>query len=161
SKDGKLTVGPTLDEKNLVQPTGPVGDLNSIVNGTPFMTQTQNKLSAYLDWKLNKVGDSPEVTKGMGEVLQTSFSPVVGTGMTFSVIVLDPVSFNLADPKGNATGYDLKKGSAPAEVSRTFVKVDGNVELVVIAAPSAGQYTLNVSDVPSTARGVAVIVGPE
>ncbi len=153
--NGQVVEGSRLDAANLVAPAGQP-QVGAISAGTPFLTQLQNDLGALLDAQLVQLGDDPILTTDLTNLILDRLGVVPGT--TFFVIWLDPVSIDLADARGARTTYNLQTNTVASNTPRTFVEVGGNVELVVMANV-AGQFTLNVADVPPTARGGAIVFG--
>jgi hypothetical protein len=76
------------------------------------------------------------------------------------LLFLDPVSLSLADPQGQRISYNLQTNAVSNPVSDAFVSVAGNVEVLVMPM-SEGSATLNISDVPSTARGGVAVIGSD
>ncbi|MFO0967581.1 MAG: FG-GAP-like repeat-containing protein [Gemmataceae bacterium] len=135
--------------------------LAAYANGTPFLTQMHADLGAQLDRLLNKLGDDPTITGSItAEILARMLPGYAADGtISYLVIWLDPVSIDLADPSGNRAVFDQQTNLVSNNLARTFIEVGGNVQLLVMAA-AAGSFTLNVGDVPATARGGAVLLTP-
>jgi hypothetical protein len=155
-----VTEGVDRQVQNLVSQAGPTSSLSVFNAGTPFLTQLQNDLEAFIDAQLAKYGDVPAITTAIINQLLARFGPAVGAPgnrlATYMVLVLDPVSLDLADPQGNRVTYDLQKNIVQNNETKTYVEVGNNVELLVVANPS-GAFNLNVADVPLTARGALAL----
>jgi hypothetical protein len=150
-----VTNGNTTLATNLVNPPGTINP-DAIVMGTDFLSQLDNDLGALLYSQLQQNGDTSAITAIINAEIAARFA-AVGSGVTIGVVWLDPVSLNLAAPRENRrTEYNLKTEQVTDTLSRTYVAVGGNVEVVVLAGVS-GTFKLDVSDVPLTARGGAVI----
>jgi hypothetical protein len=67
----------------------------------------------------------------------------------------DPVSIDLQSPQGVNLSYSLATNALSNGLASSFVSVGGNVELVV-SENAAGTFNLDVSNVPSEARGGVV-----
>jgi hypothetical protein len=158
---GHMIEGATRQAQNLVSPPGPLGSLSAYNSGTAFFTQMQNDLEAYIDSLLAKYGDSPIVTTAIINQILAWIEPGAGNAgarqTAYLVLVVDPVSIDLADPQGNRVGYDLQKDALQNDVAKTYVEVGNNVELLVVANPT-GIFNLNVTDVPQTVRGALVLL---
>ncbi len=155
---GQIIDGSRFDVTNLVTPPSSL-DLNAITAGTSFLTQLQNDLGAVLDAQLLQVGDAPSITTLLTDVIQSRLEAGNGSNgslTSFLIIWLDPVSIDLADSRGSRTVYNLQTNAVSNSMPRTFVEVGGNVELVVMAG-AVGNFTLNVADVPPSARGGALV----
>ncbi len=162
---GTIEDGSSLVVPNLVAAPGTTADAGAITNGTPFLTQLQNDLGALLNNLLSAHGDDPTITAQLNNEILARFAPAAtatsGTAApTFVVFWLDPVSIDLQTPQqGQQVSYNLSTNKAADNAQQTYVDVGGNVELVVVANV-AGSFNLSVGDVPSTARGGAVVLSP-
>jgi hypothetical protein len=147
----------------LVPPVSTQFDLNKFAGGTNLLTQFHGDVGALLDALLTLADDPMSVTQNIIDQIVATFGPslldpVGNPIISLLVIVLDPVSINLADPNGRSFTFDLQAQLDTAianNLPRAFVEVGGNVEVVVIANPSS-EYLLRVADVPARARGAAV-----
>jgi hypothetical protein len=161
-QDGQVANGSQLQLTDLVLASDTRGDLSDFNMGTPFLTGLHDDMGRILDDTLTEKGDTPDVTKALLDEVMARFVPSLGPvgsrTTTVLVIVLDPVSIDLADPQGKRATYDLQTNQVTNERNRTYVEVGGNVEVLVLA-DVAGTYKLNVGDVPAAARGGAVLLG--
>jgi hypothetical protein len=152
--------GAVVEIRNLVAPAGQA-DLDRLPDGTPFLTQLQNDLGAILDRLLVQAGDDPSITPELTQQILARFAPALTGGQTptsFLIVWLDPVDIDLADAQGTRTVFNMQSNTVTNSLPRTYIEVGGNVELVVMAGVS-GRFTLNVDNVPQTARGGAVVIG--
>ncbi len=150
--------GATLTLPDLVKPAGPAGGFEAFKAGTPWLTQLHADLSALLDGELGKSGDAPAITAQLLKLVTDKFMPgVAGRPESFLILVFDPVSIDVVDPKGDRAVVDLKTNTVTNTQPRTFVQAGGNVEVMVLAGVS-GSYVVNLSDVQATARAGAVMV---
>ncbi len=127
------------------------------------MTQLQNDLGATLDAILTRLGDDPSVITSISRDILERLGKSLGEPghrpTSILAIFLDPVSYGLASlANGGRTVYNLQTDTLSNSLSKTFVEVGGNVELIVVAN-AAGTYQLNIADVPKLARGTAVLLG--
>lgn len=147
--------GAQVELVDLVMQQGEL-DLDVFSAGNGFLTQLHDDLSSLLDAILTEIGDAPSVTASLIDQLQ--FRIAAGLGQlgqrdtSLFVLLLDPVSINLADPNGNTVDYDLQTGSVVNNIPRTYVEVAGNIELIVVA-DALGAYGLQIKDVPTQPRG--------
>jgi hypothetical protein len=158
-RNGSLTGGANLIAANLVTPAG-TPNPDAIAGGTPFLTQLQNDLSALLDSQLQQTGDNPAITTAINNEILARFGAAFASSqnVSYAIIWLDPVSLDLQAPQGGErTSYSLASNKESSSLKRTYVEVGGNVEVVVLAGVS-GTFKLDVSDVPQTARGGAVVL---
>ncbi len=160
---GEIHEGVRRTIDNLVVAPGSLGNFDVFANGTRFLTQLHADLGVLLDGVLSDSGD--KVQRNTEDLLQQiiaritpALGPVGQRLVSLWVILLDPVSISLVDPEGKSFGYDLQNNKVANSLSRSFVEVGGNVELVVLAQP-AGIFQLNVSDVPPLARGGVAYLG--
>jgi hypothetical protein len=156
---GELQSGAAVDVRNLVQAVGEIGDFAVFKNGTPFLSQLHGDLGALLDHSLSS-SDAGNVTSHLLEQIRARLASGLRDNTSMLAIFLDPVGIDLQDPSGQRVQYDLKSGSLSNSVQNAFVSVASNVELIMIPL-AEGQFTLNVDDVPATARGGAVIFGQD
>ncbi len=158
---GPITAGVEVVEAGLVRMPGELGDLTVFENGTSFLTQFHNDLGALADAILKRLGDEP-VTAEILEHILARIAPSLGElgqrPTSLLVLFLDPVSFGLVDPNGQRTTFDLQTNQLASYVPKTFVEVGGNVEVIVVA-DAAGDYRLDLADIPERARGAAVLLG--
>jgi hypothetical protein len=157
-----ITEGADQIVKNAV--AVPRGQINftSFKAGTPFLSQLQADMSALLDQEIT-VGDESNATPELLAQLQARLQAGLASAAdraTFLALFLDPVSLDLADPAGDHVSYSLGSGQFANGIPNAFVGVASNVELVVIPVAS-GEYRLKVADVPTAARGGAVVLGAE
>jgi hypothetical protein len=159
---GQVVAGSQFTASDLVTAGGPLGSFDIWNAGTPFLTQLHDDLGAVLDAGLTKLSDAAGVPLAVDEQIVSRFAPGLGppdqrpTGVL--VIWLDPQSFALADPGGKRVVYNLGSGAFQDDLDTAFVSVTGNVEVLVIPT-RGGRYVLDVSNVPETARGGAVLFG--
>jgi hypothetical protein len=157
--NGQITNGAKLVVPNLVPPSGQVGGFDVFNKGTSYLTNFHDDMGSVLNSNLTQNGDAaPEATtKALLDQIVGRFGPAAAaSGTSFLVIVLDPVSIQMADPNHNRTTYDLTSTKVSNNIGRTFFQVGGNVEVLVLAS-LAGTYTLNIYDVQASARGAAVL----
>ncbi len=159
SANGQVKNGSAVAATNLVTPGGVAANLDTIVSGTPFLTQFHDDLGALLDALLNARGDDPAVTAFLNQQIVDRFGPGVDlSALSVAVIWLDPVSIDLADAQGTRSVYNLQSSSVNNGMTRTYMETGGNVEVIVMAGLS-GTFSLNIADVQPTARGGEVIFG--
>ena len=112
-----------------------------------------------LDGFLTEQGDAPAATQALIDQVLARFTPALaGPGGSLTrmlVLVLDPLSFEAIDPEGPEASYDLGTEEFENTFDDAFVDVSGNVEVVVLPNPGP-TLTLNVDDVPATARALVV-----
>lgn len=132
-------------------------DVDTFRQGTSFLSQLHGDLGALLDQRLSDGGDQAAITPALLRQILTRIRAGVGDDTSVLALFLDPVGIDLQDPAGQRLTYDLKSGEFANGIGNAFVSVASNVELVVIPL-AAGQFTLNVNDVPATARGGVVIL---
>jgi hypothetical protein len=151
----------------VVAPSGTAGDLSGFAQGTPFLTQLDDDLSALLDQALAEKGDDPGITAALNQQIEARFAALYAAAdpatratlpSSLAIIWLDPVSLDVKSPQGQRASYSLQKNQVSNNLDRTFVDVSRNVEVVVMAN-EAGTFKLNVADVPAAARGGAVVLG--
>jgi hypothetical protein len=160
---GQITEGIRLKAVDLVLEAGALGNLDVFEEGTQFLTQLQNDLGATLDAILTRLGDDPSVITSISRDILERLGKSLGEPghrpTSILAIFLDPVSYGLASlADGGRTVYNLQTDTLSNNLSKTFVEVGGNVELIVVA-DAAGTYQLNIADVPKLARGTAVLLG--
>jgi hypothetical protein len=149
---------------NLVLAAGTLGSFDVWHNGTPFLSQLHDDLGALLDAQLTASGDASGITASLLQQIKDRVAPALGapgqrpTGVL--VLVLDPVSATLENSTGAQVDYNVGDGSLSNTFSDGFVNVIGNIEVIVLDL-SGGQLSLQVSDVPATARGGLVFVGEQ
>jgi hypothetical protein len=163
-----VTEGSQLLSTNLVQTAGQLGSFSVWQQGTPFFGQLHDDLGAILDAALTGSGDSPSITPQLINQMLSRLAPGLGTAgqrpARLVALWTDPVSLDLVDPSGNDVNYDLGSGQLNNNIDGSFVAVNGNVEAIVVAVPSltgSAGFTLDVSDVPATARGGVVLLGAD
>ena len=164
---GVVVDGARVFADNLVAAPGATTNVATIAQGSAFLTQLQGDLSALLNQLITLGGDDPAITASINDEIISRLAPLfagstpVGPGVAtsappaFAVMWFDPVSIDLQAPQGGAVSYSLASNAVTNNVSQTFVQVGGNVELLVLANAS-GTFNLDVSNVPSTARGGGV-----
>jgi hypothetical protein len=161
---GQVVNGSVRQLTDLVFAAGPLGGFDAFEHGTPFLTGLHDDLGALLDAALARYGDDLAVTSGLLDQVVSRVGPALGaeghrpTGLL--VLWLNRASFRLADAGGNALEYDLSANQLTGRIEGAYVGVSGNVELVVIPT-AGGDFNLMLSDVPATARGGAVLFGPD
>jgi hypothetical protein len=160
---GQVTEGVTRVATGLVQTAGLLGDFGVWKAGTPFLSQLHDDLGALLDAQLTSSGDAAGITGQLLAQVQARLGPAAGavgqrpTGVV--VLWLDPVSLDVTDPSGMHADYNQGTGALNNGLMGGYVNVGGNIDVVVLPA-SSGQVGLQVSDVPATARGGLVFLGP-
>ncbi len=154
--------GAVLYLHDLVPVSGGVGNLSAFSAGTGFLTDFHDELGALLDAQVTSQGDAPGITPALLDQAQEVFNGTGagGSGPSFLVLFLDPVALSLVDPQSKRTTFDLQTNQVTNTQPKTYVEVGGNIE-VVLVADIAGVFRLNVSDVDATARGGALIIGPD
>ncbi len=156
--------GAVLVEANLVTPMAPSTDFGVLAQGTPFLMQLQNDLSALVD-ALRAAGASPAlITDALNRQIQARFAPTIAAlatsfPMAFTILWFDPVSFDLETPQGSGVAYNQGTNAYSNNLGQTYVSVGGNVELVVLGNV-AGSFNLQVSNVSQTSAGGAVLLTP-
>ena len=143
-----------------------LGDLRVFKQGTAFLTQLHDDLSALLDGLLTGGKDDTAVTQALIDQVLGRLDPSLGPAgqrtTSAMVIWLDPTSFDMTDPGGSTASYNLANDSYSNNLSSAYVNVAGNVEVIVIPnPPPTGTYNLTVSNVPPTARGGVVTLGTQ
>ena len=138
-------------------------DLSTFVKGNPFLSQLQADLGALLDQHLSEKHGVSGAKAITGELI-AQLAARLGVGLPSALahtsllaLFLDPVSLDLQDPAGQHVNYNLTTGDFSNAIPNAYVSVSSNVELVVIPLVS-GRYNLDVSDVPDTARGGAIVL---
>lgn len=163
TQGGIIAVGARVFAKDLVAPAGASTDVSTIAQGSAFLTQLQSDLSALLNELIKRNGDDPTITATLNNQILSRLAPLFATlpggakSPTFTIMWFDPVSIDLQAPQGGSVSYNLSSNAVTNSISQTFVQVGGNVELLVMANAS-GSFNLDVSNVPSTARGGQVQV---
>ncbi|MGE3242498.1 MAG: FG-GAP repeat domain-containing protein, partial [Pirellulales bacterium] len=160
---GEVTEGVSRTRQNLVRPTGALGDLNELEDGTNFLTQSHNDLGALLDSLLTALGDDPEITdRLLQQIIAIVLPGLLGPNgepiVPLAVIPIDPTSIGLVAPDGASLTHDLRTNTLTSNLPQTFIEVGGNLELIVIANP-VGNYELTLADVPARARAGVVYFG--
>jgi hypothetical protein len=161
---GQVTEGVSRPAPGLVQAAGALGDFAAWKAGTPFLSQLHDDLGALLDAQLTSSGDAAGITGQLLAQVQARLGPAAGavgqrpTGVV--VLWLDPVSLGVTDPSGMHADYNQGTGALNNGLMGGYVNVGGNIDVVVLPA-SSGQVGLQVSDVPATARGGLVFLGPQ
>jgi hypothetical protein len=161
---GQVTEGVTRVATGLVQAAGALGDFAAWKAGTPFLSQLHDDLGALLDAQLTSAGDAAGITGQLLAQVQARLGPAAGavgqrpTGVV--VLWLDPVSLDVTDPSGMHADYNQGTGALSNGTGGGYVNVGGNIDVVVLPA-SSSQVGLQVSDVPATARGGLVFLGPQ
>ena len=164
---GNVTNGAQVTTDDLVLPTSALGDLNSLKAGSRFLTQLHDDLGALLDSALSTAGDQPGITPELIDEVINRFGPALGAvgsrQASATVLWLDPVSINVLDPDGGGLDYSLGTDSLVDTTGNLYINVSGNIEIIVVLSPpvSTAPILLTVADVPPTARGGAVILGPD
>jgi hypothetical protein len=161
---GQVTEGVSRPATGLVQAAGALGDFGVWKAGTPFLSQLHDDLGALLDAQLTSAGGAAGITGQLLAQVQARLGPAAGavgqrpTGVV--VLWLDPVSLGVTDPSGMHADYSQGTGTLSNGLMGGYVNVGGNIDVVVLPA-SSGQVGLQVSDVPATARGGLVFLGPQ
>jgi hypothetical protein len=159
SKSGQVHNGSDFIVPNLVTAAG-TPDPTAISDGTAFLTQLQNDLSALLNAGLKAGLSDAVITAKINAEIFARFSAMFAGGtptVDIGVIWLDPVSLGVQAPQGTQDNYSLATNVATNNVSQSYVSVGGNVEVVVLAG-LAGTFKLDVGNVPQQARGGAVVL---
>ena len=110
SGNDTITNGSSLVVPNLVTAAGTPNPA-AITNGTPFLTQLQNDLSAELDDLLAQVGDSASITTALNNQILARFAAAFGaagigsSSTSFAIFWLDPVSICARDAPARAAGH--------------------------------------------------------
>ncbi len=139
---------------NLVPPLAPANSFADLAAGNRFLTQLHDDMGAQLNAGLRLKGDTSAITDALLKQILDKFAGQTG----LLILWFDPVSIDLVDPKGDRATFDLNTNQLSNTVSRTFIEVGGNVEVMVLAGVS-GSYTVNLSDVQPSARAGAVLMG--
>ena len=153
TKGGGVHDGSTFVVPNLVS-AGGAPNAAAIANGTPFLTQLQNDLSALLNSLLQKGASDATITAAINAEIA---AVIAAAGLPVGIIWLDPVSLGVQSPNGGQAAYSLQTNKASDGISQSYVSVGGNVELIVVAGLT-GTFKLDVGNVPLTARGGAVVL---
>jgi hypothetical protein len=150
---------------NLVLAAGTLGSFSVFAQGTPLLGQLHDDLGALLDATLTTLGNDPQITPLLIDQVQRRLAPPLGAAgqrpVRLVALWADPVSLDLVDPAGDLN-YNLSSGQLSNTIPDSYVSVVGNVEVVVLAVPADGStlgLTLNVANVPATARGGVVLLG--
>src|SRR5262249_12761160 len=163
-QQGAVIEGSRLLASDLVLAAGALGSFDVWHNGTPFLSQLHDDLGAVLDAQLTTLGDASGITAGLLQQIKDRLTPALGapgqrpTGVL--VLVLDPVSATLQNSSGDQIDYNVGDGSLSNTFPDGFVNVIGNIEVIVLNL-LGGELSLQVSDVPATARGGVVFVGEQ
>jgi hypothetical protein len=164
---GQVAEGDRQAARDLVFAAGALGDFAAFEPGTPFLTQLHDDLGAVLDAELSRRGDSPVAPGTIDDQILDRFDPALGPvgqrPTAFLVIWLDPVSPTLIDSRGSRVVYDQQDGSFLNTLSKAYVNVTGNVEVIVLpfVATTTQEFRLTVANVPATARGGVVYFGAD
>jgi hypothetical protein len=134
------------------------GSFTSFPQGTGFLTNYHDELGALLNGQVTTQGDSPAITPALLDESQQAFGGAGGT--SFLVLFLDPVSLSVADSQNRRAVFDQRTNQVTNTQPKTYVEVGGNIEVVVVA-DVAGAFRLTVADVNPTARGGALVIGPQ
>jgi hypothetical protein len=157
SISGKVMEGVTFEADNVVAPVTSGNDLNSLNAGSSFLSQLHDDLGAQLDSQLNQTAGNGTISAALLNQILNKFVPVRGD-TSYLILWFDPVSIDLADPRGDRAVYDLKSNQVNNNLARTFIEVGGNIEVMVLAGVQ-GTYTVNLSDVQQNSRAGAVLLG--
>jgi FG-GAP-like repeat len=163
----QVTEGDRLTALNLVFAAGALGDFGIFQTGTPFLTQLHDDLSAVLDAELTRLGDQPTISTTIDNQILDRFDPALGPvgqrPVAILVIWLDPVSPTVVDAQGSRIVYAQQDRSFLNTISRAYVNVTGNLEVIVlpIFAGVTETLRLTVADVPATARGGVLYFGTQ
>jgi hypothetical protein len=159
-----VTEGARRLETGLVAAAGPLGSFGAFKAGTPFLSQLHDDLGALLDAQLTSAGDTPGITTELLSQIQARLAPALGAfgqrPTNVLVLWLDPVPLGLTSPDGGAVVYDQQDNTLEDTIPDGYVNVVGNIEVIVLTGTS-GQVTLQVSNVPPTARGGVVMLGQD
>jgi hypothetical protein len=162
--NGTPEPGGQLIALGLVAANGTPGSLSQFAEGTPFLTQLENDLSAILNQQLAQAGDASTLTDELNQEILARFAALyAGAGAaaaslpSFLISWFDPVSIDVKAPQGQRASYSAQTSSVSNNLGQTYVNVSGNVELVVMANVS-GTFQFGVGDVPANARGGAVVL---
>src|SRR5262249_5662539 len=143
---------------------GPLGDLDSLAQGTALLTQLHDDLRALLDAALTQQGDSLTLTAALDDQIVARLDPGLGLPgqrpVGLLVLWLDPVLFSVTDPQGKRLDYSPAEQKLSNNIRGAYVNVSFNVELVVLPLfrNSAGRFVLTVGDVAATARGSIILL---
>jgi hypothetical protein len=111
---------------------------------------------------LTQLGDAPGITKALQKLLEDRLGPSLGAAgqrpTKVLALWLDPANPALVDPNGDHASYDQSTGTVINDILNGFLLVIGNIELFVLPS-DGGMFQLDVSNVPATARGGAVMFG--
>jgi hypothetical protein len=161
---GAVTAGDRRAETDLVFADTALGDLAVWQAGTPFLTQLHDDLGALLDARLTALGDDPGITGAIDRQILDRFNPALGAPaerpVGVLVLWLDPVPVDLFGSSGRVT-FNPQDNSFVSTLTRGFVSVAGNMEVVVLSFVPAGvqSYFLGVDPLPPGARGGAAYFG--
>jgi hypothetical protein len=162
----KVTEGSKPQFAGLVQPAGALGDFAVWAQGTPFFQQLHDDLGALLDSALTASNSDAQITTELIDQVMSRLDPALGAAgqrpARLLALWMDPVSFDLEDPNNDRTKYNQGSGQLSPGIPDSWTSVVGNVEVIVVAVPASPDptFTLSVSDVPATARGGVVVLGP-
>jgi hypothetical protein len=160
--DVTLAGGTTVEAHDLVLAAGALGNFNALKQGSPFLAQLHDDLSAILDSVLSDRGDDPQLSAQInGEIrdrIAAALAQVAIPGLL--VVWLDPGSFDLTDPGGGTLTYDIGDDQLTDGLDDDFVDLIGNIEVIGIV-PTGGAVDFSVSDLGGQSRGGFVFVGPD
>ncbi len=166
---GYLTDQVSVAAIDLVLAAGELGDLGVFTDGTRFLSQLHNDLSATLDEALTELGDDASVSDTLLDQILGRLAPALGERgdrpVSLFALFLDPVSLNVSDLDEEEIAYDLAQhDDDPLVVTDDdcYVEVGGNIEVIVCTVydPLEEFFDLRVDDVPETVRGGYVLIGP-
>ena len=131
----QIIEGATIQAPDLVKAGGRLGGLwPSFPRKTPFLTQLHDDLGALLDAALRERGDDPNLT---AELVERTIERITGSlgergarPARLLIAILDPVSFALNEPDGDAVTADLSSNTVENDIEGAFVEVGGNFEIV-------------------------------
>jgi hypothetical protein len=166
---GTITPGSQVTATDLVLPNGALGDIHALKAGNAFLTQLHDDLDALLNAQQTQQGQGNHtaLTPALIDQVLGRLEQALGTSgprtTTAVALILDPVSFDVVDPNGDAVDYNLQTDTLSDDTETAYVDVTTNIEMVIDFNPPTdmGNIDLTVNDVPPDALGAAVVLGPD
>jgi hypothetical protein len=151
--------GAEISASNLVAAAAGQPNFSTWLQGTPFLSQLHDDLSAILDGSLTSRGDDPAISAQINDHLRDRLVPALAGAGSQRVLVLwlDPTGIDLEDSEGGSILYELNEEVVEVTMDDVFVDLIGNIEVIVIAIADE-LYELVVDNVPDLGRGGYVFI---
>jgi hypothetical protein len=169
SANTTITPGSQVTAADLVLQSGALGDIHALKSGNAFLTQLHDDLDALLNAQQTQQGQGNHaaLTPALIDQVLGRLEQALGTSgprtTTAVALILDPVSFDVVDPSGDAVDYNLQTDTLSDDTETAYVDVTTNIEMIIDFNPPTdmGNIDLTVNDVPPDALGAAVVLGPD